>query len=207
MKIAVYGATGAAGSQVVAEAVGRGHEVLALSRHEPAAPLPDGVTWRAADATDLVDVVSVVSGADVVVAAFGPSREPGADPSAFTAEFERFAGALGSTRVLVIGGAGSLQAEPGVRLVDTPDFPDSYKAEALAHAAVLDWLRGAGSAVEWAYLSPAPMLVEGERTGSYRTGTESPVGMQISYADLAIAVVDEAERREHVRERWTVATS
>jgi putative NADH-flavin reductase len=207
MKIAVYGATGAAGSEVVAEATTRGHEVVALSRHAPSGELPSGATWRRGDAQDLTDVAAVAADADVVVAAFGPSREAGGNPSAFTQQFLDFAGALGGTRVIVIGGAGSSTVGDGVRLVDTPDFPEAYKAEALAHAAVLDALRDGVDGVVWAYLSPAPMLVPGERTGAYVTGTDSPVGDSISFADLAISVVDEAERSEHTGARWIVATA
>lgn len=204
MKIAVYGATGAIGSQIVAEAVSRGHDVTGLSRHEPAVQ-PTGTTWTQGDATNSAAVAGVARDHDVVVAAHGPSRIPGEDPAAFTAEFKAFADAVGSTRLLVIGGAGSLFAAPGVRLVDLPEFPAIYKPEALAHAAVLDELRARGGST-WTYLSPAPVIEAGERTGQFRQSVDTPAGDWISYADLAVAVVDEIERGEHPGSRFTVAS-
>lgn len=206
MNIAVYGATGNAGSRIVAEAAARGHKVTALSRHEPAGPLPDGANWRRGDASDLPDVAAVAAGHDAVIAAFGPDRTPGGDPSAFTGQFVAFARALGSsTRLGVIGGAGSLFASPGVRLVDLAEFPAAYRAESLAHAGALDALRDI-DALDWFYLSPAPELGDGARTGSYRVADETPAGSWISFADLAVATVDELERPAHRRARFTVAT-
>lgn len=207
MKIVVLGATGNAGSEIVTEAARRGHTVVAVSRREPTAPLPAGATWQAGDATDPQAVGRLAAEADTVVSALGPSREPGGDPSAFAETLRGIAGAVGNARLAVVGGAGSLEAAPGVRLVDTPEFPEVYKAEALAHSDGLAVLKAADPALDWTYLSPAPILGPGERTGRYRTGTDSPVGESISYADYAIALVDELERPAHVRSRWTVAAA
>ncbi|SHG50515.1 hypothetical protein SAMN05443575_2115 [Jatrophihabitans endophyticus] len=206
MRIAVYGGTGQAGTEIVAEAARRGHEVTALSRREPTAELPAGVTWRHGELTDTADVAAVAGGADVVVTAFGPSREPGGNPGAFASQLVPFLHALNGTPVLVVGGAGSLVDADGVRLVDGPEFPDAYKAEALAAADALAAVRDLGDEVAWTFLSPAPVIQPGERTGSYRSGADSPVGTSISFADFAIAVVDEVERPTHRRQRWTVAT-
>lgn len=204
MKIAVYGATGRVGSRVVAEAAARGHQVTALSRHEAATP--SEVTWQHGDLTDLDGVRKVASAHDAVVTANGPSRVPGEDPFGFADVIAGVASAVGQTRLVVVGGAGSLLAAPGVRLVDTPEFPDVYKTEALATAEALERLRAAGPELDWTYLSPAPVIEDGERSGHYQVGGDSPVGSWISFADYAVALVDELERPAHRRARFTVAS-
>jgi putative NADH-flavin reductase len=205
VKILVYGGTGRVGSAVVAEAASRGHEVVAASRHEPAGDLPAGVAWEHGDAADTASVAKAATDADVVVSALGPSRVPGEDPFAFAGIVRCLAESVGATRLVVVGGAGSLLAAPGLRLLDTPEFPEIYKTEALAAAEALEVLRSADPSVDWTFLSPAPVLDAGERTGSYRSGDDSPVGSFISLADFALALVDELERREAVRQRITVA--
>jgi hypothetical protein len=207
MKILVYGGTGRVGSAIVAEAAGRGHEVVAASRRTPGADAPAGVTWLRADATDTGAVAELAAGVDVVVSALGPSREPDGDPFAFADVIRGLAANVGTTRLVAVGGAGSLLAGPGTRLVDTAEFPEIYRAEALATAAALDLLRNSGEALDWTYLSPAPVLDAGERTGRYVVGADAPVGPFISFADYAIALVDEIERPTHRRTRWTVAAA
>jgi putative NADH-flavin reductase len=203
MKIAVYGATGHVGRHIVAEAAARGHEVTALSRN--AAELPAGVAWQHGDLADSEAVAKVAVEHDAVVTANGPSRVPGEDPFAFAPLIETVARAVGATRLFVVGGAGSLLAAPGVRLVDTPEFPEEYRAEALASAAALEFLRSSEPALDWTYLSPAPVFPAGDATGSYLVGDESPVGGTISGEDFAKAVLDELERPAHRRARFTVA--
>ena len=204
MKIAIYGATGNVGQHLVAEAARRGHTVTALSRHE--AELPAGVEWVHGDLHDVEHVAAVASGHDVLITANGPSRVPGEDPFTFAPLIEQVAGAVGSTRLFVVGGAGSLEAAPGVRLVDTPEFPDEYKQEALASADALAFLRSS-SGLDWTYLSPAPVFPAGAATGRYVVGTESPVGMSISGEDFAIALLDEVENPQHRNARFTVAAA
>jgi putative NADH-flavin reductase len=213
MRIAIYGATGNVGRHLVAEAAGRGHDVTALSRHQ--AELPGGVAWQHGDLSDTESVAKVAAEHDVIVTANGPSRVPGEDPFAFRPLIEGVVGALGATRLLVVGGAGSLEIAPDddtrrsqaplVRLVDTPQFPAEYKAEALASAAALEFLRSTGPDVDWTYLSPAPVFPAGEPTGRYVLGVDSPVGGTISGEDFARALVDELENRAHPRMRFTVA--
>lgn len=204
MRIAVYGATGNVGSRIVAEAVRRGHEVTALSRRE--ASEQTGATWRQGDATDTSDVLAVAADHDVVVSALGPSREPGGDPFAFAGIVQGMAEAVRATRLIVVGGAGTLLAGPGVRLVDTPEFPDAYRTEALATADALATLRALPEGVDWTYVSPAPEIGPGERTGSYRVALEEPAGEWISFEDYAVALLDEIERPAHRRVRFTVAS-
>lgn len=198
MKIAVFGGTGQVGSRVVAEAAGRGHEVTVLSRHEPAGP---SARWQQADVTDPAAVTGIAAEHDAVVF----SVAPGPNSADFPGLVRQTADAVGSTRLLVVGGAGSLLAAPGVRLVDLAEFPEAYRTEALAQVEALDVLRAAAAAVDWTYLSPAPELVPGERTGSYVVGADEPAGSVISYEDFAVALVDELERPKHQRARFTVA--
>ena len=204
MKIAVIGATGMIGSRVVAEAAARGHQVTAVSRSAPDAQ-HDNVIARAADITDSHVAAELAAQHDVIVSAMGPSREAGGDPAAFARTLVQLARDVRTTRLIVVGGAGSLFAEPGVRLVDTPQFPEMYKREALAHADALTALQALDDAGDWTYLSPAPVIAPGERTGSYTVGDDSPVGEQISAEDFAVALVDEIERPAHARKRFTVA--
>ena len=204
MRIAVYGATGNVGSRIVAEAVRRGHEVTALSRREP--DQETGASWRHGDASNPTGVAAVAAEHDVLVSALGPSREPGGDPFAFAGVVRGMAEAVGTARLIVVGGAGTLLAGPGVRLVDTADFPAVYKTEALATADALAALRALPEGTDWTYLSPAPEMGPGERTGSYRVALEEPAGEWISFGDYAVALLDEIERPAHRRTRFTVAT-
>ena len=195
MKIAIYGATGMIGSAVVAEAVLRGHEVTGLSRRggQPnAGESTASLRSVRGDASDPSSVRTVAAENDVVVVAAGPSREPGGDPRAFL-------------DLVVVGGAGSLLAAPGTRLIDLPEFPEAYKVEALAQSEALDLLRAAGPELDWTYLSPAPEIAPGAKTGIYKLGGDSPAGDRITVPDFSVALVDEIEHPAHHRERFTVA--
>ena len=199
MKIAVYGATGAIGSAVVEEARSRGHEVTGISRRGGDAP-----GNLAGDALDPDFATAIAEKHDVVVSAIGPSRVSD-DGTRFVDSIANLVATLGNRRLVVVGGAGSLQVD-GVRLVDSPDFPEAYKAESLKGAASLALLREAADDVDWTYLSPAPLILPGERTGSYRVELETPAGDPISIPDYALALVDEIEQPQHVRQRFTVAS-
>ena len=111
-------------------------------------------------------------------------------------------------RYLVVGGAGSLEVAPGVRLVTTPGFPVAYKAEAEKGAAFLDLLR-AEKELNWTFLSPSALFMAGERTGKFRLGTDQLLTAadgksSISFEDFAVALADEIERPAHIRQRFTV---
>ncbi len=201
MRIAVYGATGMVGSRIVAEAVRRGHEVTGVTRS--GGGLPDGVKSQEGDALDADLAGEVARNHDVVVSALGPDRTA-PDEGRFVRAIENLVATLGGARLLVVGGAGSLQVD-GVRLVDAPGFPDAYKSESLIGADSLAFLRGLGEGPDWTYLSPAPAIAPGERTGSYRTELETPAGEHVSAEDYAVALLDEIETPRHRRARFTVA--
>lgn len=199
-KIALIGASGNAGSRILKELSDRGHRVTAIARTpEKIAALP-GVTAKAGDVYDKDGLAKLLAGHDAVVSAVH-----------FTAsDAATLIGAVrasGVKRYLVVGGAGSLEVAPGKRLVDQPDFPAAYKAEAMKGAAFLDLLRGV-SDLDWTFLSPSAMFVPGERTGTFRLGDDALLtnakGSSISFEDYAIALVDEIEKPAHLRRRFTV---
>jgi hypothetical protein len=111
-------------------------------------------------------------------------------------------------RLIIVGGAGSLEVSPGVQLVDTPNFPPDYRDAALAHREALRIYQKEKD-IEWTYLSPAAEIAPGERTGNFRTGTNQLItdaqGKSfISMEDYAVAILDELENPKHIRERFTV---
>ena len=198
MKIAVYGATGAIGSAIVDEARSRGHEVTGISRRGGGEP-----AHQAGDALDTELATAVAEKHDVIVSAIGPSRVSD-DGTRFVDGIANLVATLGDRRLVVVGGAGSLEVD-GVRLVDSPEFPEAYKSESLKGAASLALLRDAADDVDWTYLSPAPVILPGERTGNYQVAIDTPAGDQISIPDYAVALLDEIENPQHVRRRFTVA--
>ncbi len=215
MKIVVFGATGNVGRRVVAEALRRGHEVVGVVRDPAAVASPDTrATLVEGDATDAASVGRVSMGADVVVSAISPrpnARGLGA-PSLVAVARALIAGLkhAGVRRLMIVGGAGSLEASPGHALVDLPDFPAAYKAESLEQRDALEYYRAHARAIEWTYLSPAAEVGPGARTGRYRTTgdrvlTDAAGKSFITFEDYAVALVDELENAQHVRERFGVA--
>jgi putative NADH-flavin reductase len=194
MKIALFGATGMVGSRIAAEATDRGHEVTALSRS------------TGADMADAAAVRDAAAGHDVVVSATGPSRT-GEPHEPWLASVSTLIENASGTRVLFVGGAGSLLTPDGTSLLDTDGFPDAYKAEATSGAAALDLFRAAPEAVDWTFVSPSPVIAPGERTGSYATALDTPAGDFVSAEDYAVALVDEIEQPQHRRQRFTVASA
>jgi uncharacterized protein len=212
VKTVLFGATGMAGSAIAAEAVRRGDEVVAVSR-SGAAPVDSPLlTAVAADAGSVREVAEVVKGADVVGAALAPVRD-GSDPRApFVALYDSVLDgvrAAGVRRVVIVGGAGSLEVAPDTALMDTPSFPDELMPETQAAADVLARLRTVKD-LEWTYVSPAAIFAPGERTGTFRVGgdallTDTEGNSRISTEDFAIAFVNEMESGEHPRSRICVA--
>lgn len=210
MKILVIGATGMIGSRITAEALSRGHQVTALTRH---GSVPGGVPAIKGDAADADTVARAAAGHDAVVLSVSPPRDGSAPAPALQAirraVLEGLAKA-GVRRLVIVGGAGSLEVAPGVRLVDTPDFPQIYKAEALAHAELLDLIRAEGGDLDWTYISPAGLIEPGERTGTFRTGgdqllTDAEGNSFISAEDFAVGLVDELENAKALKRRITFA--
>lgn len=196
--VALIGASGDAGSSILKELSDRGHSVTAIARHpENVADLP-GVTPKAGDVHDRTQLVPLLGGHDAVISSvpFTQADLP------LLLDIVR---ASGVKRYLVVGGAGSLLTD-GIRLVDTPDFPEAYKREALAGAGYLELLRAADD-LDWTFLSPSAEFAHGPRTATFRLGKDDLLvgegGSRISFDDFAIALVDELEQSNHVRQRFT----
>ena len=211
MKIALIGATGFVGSAVLKELLARGHEVRALVRDPAKLAAQPGLHIVRADVTEAAAVTEAVRGVDAVISAYNP----GWGHADLHDEFLRGSDAIlagvkaaGVARLLVVGGAGSLYIAPGVQLVDTPEFPAEWKAGALAAREALNRLKTA-EGLDWTFLSPAMHLESGERTGVYRLGRDEPVfdaagQSRITVADLAAALVAEAEQPQFLRQRFTL---
>lgn len=206
MKIAVVAANGKAGQLIVKEALSRGHEVTAIVRSE-----------NRTEATSVLqkDLLHLnkedLASFDVVVSAFGawtPETLP-QHTSSLQVLTKALAGS--STRLLVVGGAGSLYLDEtqSLRLMETPDFPAAYLPIAEAMAKGLDFLRTVTD-VNWTYVSPAADFRDtGEKTGDYLVAGEvftlnSKGESIISYADFALALVDEIETNRFTRTRISV---
>jgi putative NADH-flavin reductase len=201
MRIALIGATGNIGSRILAELASRGHSVTAIARNVEKVPATPGVTAQRGDAGDEDALAGLLLGHDAVISSVHFTQS---DPRKLIAAVK----AAGVPRYLVVGGAGSLEVAPGKRLVDVPQFPAEYKQEALAGAAFLDLLRDE-TALDWTFLSPPALIVPGERTGTFRLGTDQLLAdakgdSRISMEDYAIALVDELETPRHSRRRFTV---
>lgn len=200
MPIALIGASGAAGSRILKELSSRGHSVTAIARHPEKIERLPNVTPETGDVFNKAGLTEILKGRDVVVSAV---HFTASDPRLLIDAVK----ASGAKRYLVVGGAGSLQVAPGVRLVDTPDFPPAYKAEAIGGAAFLDLLRQEKD-LDWTFLSPSGLFAPGARTGKFRLGKDELLstdkGSSISFEDYAVALVDEIEKPAHSRQRFTV---
>jgi uncharacterized protein len=201
MKIALIGAIGNVGSRLLPELLRRGHTVTAIVRTPEHVPTQAGVTARRADVADQAGLVAALAGHDAVISAVPfVSSNPRTLIEAVKA--------AGVPRYLVVGGAGSLEVAPGLKLADAPDFPAEYREEGLAGAAFLDALR-AEKDLNWTLLSPSALFIPGERTGKFRLGddrllADSNGRSTVSFEDFAVAMSDELEHPAHPRRRFTV---
>jgi uncharacterized protein len=213
-RITVIGGTGYAGSAIVAEAAGRGHEVTSLSRSLPDAPIPT-VTYVEGDATDEATLSAAIEGVDVVVGALSP-RGPLADPFLDVyGTIARLADAAGA-RLFVVGGYSSLRPAPGADrfVTDLSEIPPELHGEILAGAAlIIEVLPAAPATLDWVFVSPALRFgawMAGEQLGHYRLGDDVAVqpedGGAISAADYALGFVDLIDRGEHHRTQVNLAS-
>ncbi|MFD7560846.1 NAD(P)-dependent oxidoreductase [Streptomyces sp. NPDC059835] len=231
MHIGVIGATGGIGSRVVTEALDRGHHVTAFSRD--ATQIDEdrkNVAWKSVDVLDADGIAAVLPGLDVLISGFQPGNAAKdiadtvvrsiADPTVYATAARALLKALEShprTRLIVIGGAGSLEIEPGVVRADSDELlnetldeiglPREYSAAVRGHRDALNVLRNSNRL--WTYFSPAEDIAPGERTGRFRIGGDQPVldaegRSRISTEDAAIALVDEAELPRFIQRRFTI---
>jgi uncharacterized protein len=225
MDIGVLGATGTIGSRVVAEAIDRGHRVTAFTRSASRIPAEAGtVQWSVTDPRDPARLATDLAGLDVLVNAINAGNdvpETITNADAFPATARALLTAMESLprlRLIVIGGAGSLEVAPGKRVVDVDGFaenlpaalgvPADYVRAVRAHIEALDLYRLSDR--NWTYVSPSAGLVQpGKRTGRFRIGGDQLLVQEdgtsdISADDLAIAVLDEAEFPRFAQRRFTV---
>ena len=201
MKVALIGATGNVGSRLISELRRRGHQVTAIARHPETLDREDGVNPVAGDVQNEKALAAVLAGHD---AAIHSVKFLSTDPAKVITATK----AAKVPRLLVVGGAGSLEVAPGLTLVNSPDFPAEYKPETLAGVEFLNVLRREKE-LDWTFLSPSYFFAPGERTGKFRLGKDellvAPDGQsRISMEDYAIAFVDELEQPKHSRQRFTV---
>ena len=207
MKVVLYGASGMIGSRILQELLRRGHQVTAVVRN-PGKVTAQGVRVLKGDVTEPESVAQTARGADAVISAYAP---PKGDEPLLSAAMHALREGLkeaGVRRLIVVGGAGSLEIAPGIALVDAPNFPEAYRDIALAHRDALPVLKE--SDLDWTCLSPAGVIEPGERTGKFRLGTTSLLmndkgESRISAEDYAIALVDELEDPKHLRRQFTLA--
>ena len=207
MKIAVVAAAGKAGRKIVREAKDRGFEVTAFVRKVAEIDGADKVIVR-----DIFDLTKDdLAGFDAVVDAFGAWTEDVLPLHSTTLAHLCDVLSGTNTRLLVVGGAGSLYVNPEhtMQVMDTPDFPEIFKPLASAQGKALEELRERND-VQWTFISPAgDFQADGERTGKYiLAGEELKLNAAgesiISYADYAIAMVDEIEKGNHIQQRISV---
>lgn len=209
MKIALIGASGFIGSGLREEALSRGHQVTALVSNPDKLPAAPNLTAKAVDVNDTAALAAAIAGHDLVITAFSGHAAPDVREVYGRGIRSIIAAAKqAGLRLLVVGGAGSLEIAPGKQLVDTPEFPAEYKGSAEGARDALHWLRDEPT-LDWTMLSPSMMIQPGPRTGQFRLGSNqllfSAEGKsEISVADYAVAMLDEAERGAHRRQRFTV---
>ena len=200
MKVAVLGASGRAGSEIVKELAARGHDVLAIARNPDAIPVAKGITAVRGDASDANALAGLLAGQEAVISALKFDVSPATLLSALKQ--------AGVGRLLVTGGAASLKDDQGRRLIDTDAMPESWKPIAQAGIDFFYELRE-DQEIDWVFFSPAFNFIVGPRTGKFRLGNEHLIRdaageSKISFADYAIAMADELESHAHSRERFTI---
>jgi putative NADH-flavin reductase len=212
MKIALIGATGFVGSNILNELSNRNHDITAIARN----PKKDSkVNWVAVDIFDTDALAEILKGNDVVINAYNPGW---ANPKIYddfingSKSIQEAVKKSGVKRFITIGGAGSLFVAPNLQAVDTPDFPKEYHAGATAARDYLNIIKEEKE-LDWAFFSPAFEMHQGittGRTGKYRLGLENPVFDEnqrsiLSGEDLAVVIADETENPKHHQIRFTAA--
>ena len=231
MNIGIIGATGGIGRYAVDEALARGHRVTGFTRDVAKAEATGAnIVWKAIDVLDVTSVRGAIGGLDVLISLYQPGNAARdfndtvvrsiADPSVYALAARAMLEALEShprIRLIVVGGAGSLEIRPGVTEVDSPELlretlkslglPAEYEAAVRGHRDALNVLRLSNRL--WTYFSPAEHIFPGERTGRFRLGGDQAVRdadgqSRISFGDAAVALIDEAELPQHVQRRFTI---
>ena len=214
-KIAVIGATGFVGTQVVKELANRGYSVNALARNTSKIEESENVKAVTADIYNTAELSEILKGNDAVISTFNPGWT---NPNIFedflkgAESIEKAVEKAGVKRYIVVGGAGSLYIAEGLQLIDTPEFPAEIKPGAEAARQYLEIIKK-NDLLDWTFFSPAIEMHQGTagvRKGIYRTDLENPVfdddGRSVlSAEDVAVALVDELENNQFIKQRFTAA--
>lgn len=210
MNIALFGATGTIGQRILHEALQRGHTVTAIVR-DPARLTETHPNLRVTtgDILDAASIATTVVGQDAVISSYGPREGEAGGVVEVAHTLIAGLAQAGVKRLVVVGGAGSLEVAPGEQLVDQPYFPAAWKAIALAARDARDVYRNEAGALDWSYFSPAAFIQPGERTGTFRLGTTQLVtdaegNSRISAEDFALALLDEIEKPQFIQQQFTI---
>lgn len=213
-KVAIIGASGFVGSNLVKEATNRGLEVTAIARNVEKINV-ENINKIAVDVNQVNELSEALKGHDVVISAFNAGWT---NPNLYndfikgSESIQQAAKQAGVQRMIVVGGAGSLYANENEQLVDSPDFPADIKPGATAARDYLNILKEEKE-LDWVFFSPAIEMHPGVtigRTGKYRLGKDQPVFdenmvSKLSPEDVAVVLIDEIEKPKHHKERFTAA--
>jgi uncharacterized protein len=210
MKVAIIGATGFVGSALLQEAVARGHDVTALVSDPSKVPVSARVRAVQVDVLAQDDLAGKLKGHDAVISAFSGHAQTDV-LGYYLKGIQSIVSAVkqaGVPRLLLVGGAGGLEVSPGVQLIDTPQFPAQWKGTAEGARQAFNLLRQ-DQDLNWTVLAPSAHLEPGERTGTFRLGTDALLvdaegHSHISLPDYAVAMINELEQPTHSRTRFTV---
>jgi len=212
VKVVLIGATGFVGSALLQELLDRGHTVTAVVRKPEKLPEHRNLGAASADVYVAASIAKAATDHDAIISAFSPGLE---DPALYEHHVQGVHAIIDGAkqaqvpRLLMVGGAGSLEIAPGEQLVDSPHFPPEFKQTSLATREALHLLQRE-SDLDWTFLSPPMHLDPGERTGRYRIGgdallTDTEGNSMISVRDYAVAMIDELEQPRHGQRRLSVA--
>ena len=210
MNIALIGASGFIGSALLKEALSRQHQVTALVSRPEKMSASAQLTVKATDVQNLAQLSEQLHSFDAIITAFS-GHAKGDVLGYYVSGVKNIIQATKNAqakRLLVVGGAGSLEVAPGLQVIDTPDFPEAYRASAEGARQALNLLR-AEAELNWTMLSPSAMIAPGQRTNQFRLGTDQLLiaadgKSHISVEDYAVAMINELERPAHTRQRFTV---
>ncbi len=209
MKLVIFGPTGMIGSRIVDEALSRAHQVTAITRDPSRFSIShQNLTILAGNALDPASVVDVVKGHDAVLSAIGTSGSSVEVIADAARSLIEGLSQVGIRRLVVVGGAGVLEVEPGVEFVDSPNFFEAYRPLALVHRQAYNLYKT--SDLDWTFVCPSAEIAPGERTGNFQIGadrllTNEKGESRISAEDFAIAFVNEVETPQYIHHRLTVA--
>jgi uncharacterized protein len=205
MKVVLYGASGNAGSRILTELQSRGHDVTAAVRNPE--KLPAGTNSVRDDLSNIDRIAEIITGSDAIVSAYMPPPDDTDQLVTVTGRLIDAVRKAGNPRLIVVGGAASLEVAPGVTVLSSGHLPAPWIPIATSHAKALDLLKS--SDVPWTYFSPAGFFEPGQRTGKFRLGKDRLIAddkgdSRISYEDYAIALVDELEHPANICQRFTI---